>query len=241
MRWTIMALGIVTVLVVWLVPPAAAQPAGQSQAVVALHTFSGGDFGHWCKYWNYDEPCSEFTTTWPLEAGTRIYVIVARADSALGVSGISLGVTYQTPGGSTDGVGVDVFGYVTCADYEFREGGDGSPDQIFPASGGGNRLFWEPTTNCQRHVVSPYGVETLACVIYVYAYGPDQFAVIPNPAGANGPEFQVVDCVGPTAWDLEWPSHAGVVGFGMDGYNPCIALGVPVEATTWGRLKSQYH
>jgi len=241
MRWMFAVLGIVVTLVAGLVPPTEAQPIGQSPAVVALHAGA-----HTGKGWKPCEdgidlrPCGDYVTSFPVGYGADVYVVVARADSALGISGLSCGIDYGSPGVQSDGAGVDLFGYALCSDLEVPASPDADSTHAWPTSGGGNLFLWEPAGNCRRNVVAPYGVQAIACAVYVYTYGAGQLAITPNPAGANGPEFQVTDCVGPTAWDLEWPSHAGVVGFDMDGYNPCTALGVPVEATTWGRLKSQY-
>ncbi len=213
-------------LVAVAVPPAAGQAGGQSQAVVALHIAPSADFSNRCTWWYPDQPCGDFTTSWPLGAGAMVYMIVARADSALGVSGLSCGVRYQSPGTVTDGVGVDVFGYTFCSDFQFPQSADGNPNHLFPYSGGGNRFIWDSTANCRRHVVAPYGVETIACAFYVYAYSPDEFRVTPNETGAGPPEFQVLDCDGAMASELAFPGSAGMIGFDRAGFNPCTdALG----------------
>jgi hypothetical protein len=215
----------------------------QSQSVVAVHVQGHDTKGVGCTGLDPDLPCGRFTTNWPVLSGAHVYLVVALADPAYGVSGVSLGVDYgNTPGVEVDHQGCDVFGYVSCADLEYTNGIDPSNTSTeFPASGGGNRLIWVRTNNCQTHVVPPYGVQVVACAFYVYAYGPDTFRVDMNRNLVNGPEFQIVDCPGPSLSDMPYPEHAGYVGFGEDpGYNPCPAA-VPTVRTTWGKLKDQYH
>jgi hypothetical protein len=214
----------------------------QSQSMVAVHAQSHDAKGVSCGGLDPDLPCGRFTTNWPVRSSADVYMVVALADPIYGVSGVSLGVTYgSTPGVKVDHQGCDVFGYVSCADLEYTNGID--PDDTsteFPASGGGNRLIWVRTNNCQMHVVPPYGVQVVACAFYVYAYGPDRFSVDMNRNLVNGPEFQIVDCPGPALSDMPFPEHAGYVGFGDDpGYNPC-PVAVPTVRTTWGKLKTQY-
>jgi hypothetical protein len=246
MRHWLMTLGTVAAIVaavcfVFINPAFAQLNNGQEESVVAAHAQAHNTKGISCSNWDPNMSCIDFVTAWPIQSGADVYFIVANADSALGVSGVSLGVDYgDTPGVTQDGVGCDVFGYTFCSDLEYTNGvGDVTTE--FPAAGGGNRLIWVRTTNCQRHVVYPYKVEAVACVFYVYAYGPDQFIVDMNRNLYTGAEFQMVDCPGPALSDMAWPSRAGVVEFGGGpGYNPCSII-VPVENTTWGKLKSQYN
>jgi hypothetical protein len=215
---------------------------GQEQSVVVAHAQPHNTKGISCGDWNPDMSCLDFTTAWPIQSGADVYFIVANADSVLGVSGVSLGVDYgNTPGVQTDGQGCDVFGYAFCSDLQYTNGiSDTDVTTEFPSAGGGNRLIWVRTTNCQRHVVYPFKVEAVACVFYVYAYGPDHFIVDMNRNLYTGPEFQIVDCPGPALSDMPWPTHAGYVDFGGgSGYNPCYPGG-PVEGSTWGKLKTQY-
>jgi len=224
------------------VPTFAQLNNGQQQSYVAAHAQAHNTKGLQCGGWNPDMPCDQFTKTWPVGSGADVYFIIANADSALGISGVSLGVDYgNTPGVQQDGQGCDVFGYTACSDLEYTNGIDmNDVSTEFPSAGGGNRLIWVRTTNCQRHVVNPWHVEAVACAFYVYAYGPDQFIVDMNRNLQTGPEFEMVDCPGPALSDMPWPSHAGVVGFGTDGYNPCTDI-VPTQNTTWGKLKKQYN
>jgi hypothetical protein len=244
MRWSAGSLIVAAVL---LMGPGGRTSAwasgGQEQAVVAAHVRPQFYAKSYCLSWDADKPCNEFVTAWPIETPSFVYFVVARADSALGISRVSFGVDYgYTPGRWLDYQGCDVWSFSTCADLEYLTRFDPSDyTTAFPAAGGGAVLQWERTRNCQRHVVGSWGVQAVACLFYVYAYGPDRFSVDllrQNP----GPHLAVTDCVGPTETVLDWPSHAGYVDFGGGpGYNPCLELGpVPAERTTWGRLKSQY-
>lgn len=211
---------------------------GQQQSVVALHAVHHSKANFGCGELDQNVPCGDFVKTWPTFSGADVFMVVAEADSALGISGVSLGILYDAATQS----GVDVFNYVYCADLQYTNSPDGNVLHEFPYSGGGNRLIWVRTTNCQRHVVAPYGVQALAAAFYLYAYSPDQFVVDMNRNLQTPDEFQVVDCPGPALSDMDWPSHAGVLDFGGSaGYNPCTDIVVPTENTTWGKLKSQYN
>ena len=87
-----------------------------------------------------------------------------------GVSGVSLGVQYANTATLADGVGCDVFSYTACSDLEYPNSPDGNVAHEFPYSGGGNRLIWVRTSNCQRHEVDSWGVQVVVCAFYVYAY-----------------------------------------------------------------------
>ncbi len=184
--------------------------------------------------------CTQFTTEWPVMSGCDVWFVVARGNAAGGVAGACFGIDYpQGP------AGVQWFNEVTCADIYFpnttpspssyaRQGG------TFPDSGGGARLIWDPDYHCQLTQYSS-GVQANLMAVYMYAYAPGRLQVTPNLNLSTGEEFSVESCVGlGYAWsDLFWPAAAGVVGFGGEpGYSPCYI--VPVERTTWGRLKSQY-
>jgi hypothetical protein len=243
MRPTLGLFAIVAFLGLSVAGPAFAQlDNGQEQAVVALHAQAHNAKGFPCNESNENLPCGRFTTAWPLREGADVLLVVARADSALGISGLLFRVDYgNTLGVQADGQGCDVFGYLSCSELEFLNVADPrDPSTWFPAAGAGNYLTWYPAANCQRHVVEPWGVQVLACTFYVYAYSPDRFSV--NMSRWDPFGFGVRDCAGPAWSDLDLPSHAGYVDFGGGaGYNPCLEFGpVPVESTTWGKLKSQY-
>jgi hypothetical protein len=209
-------------------------PGGQSQSVVTLHAQAHVAKGDICGHLSPTLSCNEFVHTWPVGQGADVYLVVAWARADLGISGLSCGIGYDP----VPGQGCDVLGYSSCADLEYTNAGSNGE---WPASHGGNRLIWLRDTNCQRTERPACAVHAVAAGFYVYAYGPDKFAVIQNENLATGPEFAVTDCDGPVNSNMEFPSHAGRIGFGMAGYNPCTALDVPTVRTTWGRLKNQYH
>jgi hypothetical protein len=217
-------------------------PGDQSQAVVAVHVQAHDSKAFNCASMDAGLSCDRFVREWPVGSPADVFMVICMADPVFGVSGVSLGVRYAESGTLADGMGCDVHGYVSCADLEYPNSPDGSVAHEFPYSGGGNRLIWDRTTNCQRQTVEPWGVQVVACAFYVYAYGPDLFQVDMNRNLETGPEFQIVDCPGPFLSDMPWPEHAGSVGFGQSrsGYSPCTAM-VPTVHTTWGRLKNQYH
>ncbi len=216
-------------------------PGDQSGAVVALHVQAHDTKGLNCTDLDPNLPCDRFIHTWPTGSGADVFMVICMGDPVVGVSGVSLGVQYANTATLADGVGCDVFSYTACSDLEYPNSPDGNVAHEFPYSGGGNRLIWVRTSNCQRHEVDSWGVQAVVCAFYVYAYGPDQFQVDMNRNLETGPEFQIVDCPGPYLSDIPWPEHAGVVGFGQDrsGYSPCTAM-VPTVRTTWGKLKNQY-
>jgi hypothetical protein len=218
-----------------------AGPGDQSQSVVALHVQAHNSKTFSCGNMDQNLSCDRFVREWPDHSPADVFMVICMADPVFGVSGVSLGVRYSNTGTLADGVGCDVHGYVFCSDLEYPNSPDGNPEHEFPYSGGGNRLIWARTTNCQRQTVEPWGVQVVACAFYVYAYGPDLFQVDMNRNLKTGPEFKIIDCPGPYLSDMPWPDHAGIVGFGEDraGYSPCTAM-VPTVHTTWGRLKNQY-
>jgi hypothetical protein len=217
---------------------------GQENAVILLHAQTHNTKGLSCG----DSPaaqdlgCETYTKEWPLNTGADVFMIVAKADSALGISGVSCGIKYSNIATLADGIGVDVFGYTFCSDLEYTNSPDDNPAHEWPYSGGGNRLIWVRTTNCQRHVIPPNGVHVTACIFYCYAYGPDKMEVDMNRNLYTGPEIQMVDCPGPALSDIDWPYAAGKLAFGIPdgGYNPCTDPIVAVERSTWGKLKNQY-
>jgi hypothetical protein len=245
MKLWMKGMGVAAILGVLLLIPAGpvqAQVADTSDAVVCLHAQAHNTKGITCD----DSPevaniaCDQYVKNWPLQQGADVFMIVAMADSMLGVSGVSIGILYSNPVTLADGIGVDVFDYTMCADLEYTNSADGNLDHEFPYSGGGNRLIWVRTTNCQQHVIGDYGVHATACVFYVYAYSDDQMQVTMNMNLDFGPEILIVDCPGPANHPLRWPQAGGKVGFGgEEGFNPCTDV-VPVKNTTWGRLKTQY-
>ena len=93
-------------------------------------------------------PVRQFQTRGQVGVRYYAYLIVANVGAVAwndpGVGGISCGIEYD----SAQGSGVDVFGWYLCADLEFTSRGDNGE---WPAAGGGNRMTWVMTLNCQQH------------------------------------------------------------------------------------------
>ena len=202
----------------------------QNDAVIALHPvthLTKGDPG--CAG-APTIPCSDYLKTWPLHVSTNLFLVTARAmDASRGIAGMSCGILYNN-------AHTKLFNptWSLCADLQFTNAGVNGE---WPASGGGNRITWVSTTNCQRTVYGGDGVHAVAGFFYIYAYSADTFAITPN-LNLQIPELAVADCSASTTYLPMDGSRSAVCGFGMDGYNPCEA--VPVQATTWGKVKSQF-
>lgn len=200
---------------------------------------------------NYSNlPCGSYSTyRSPLGSG-QVYVVIAKA-GAEGVSAASFGVAY---GGST-GQGIDP-AYVTwtsCTDGLSFPNNDGVHGD-FPQPGGGIRITWNNATSCQSESISNFGVHAVVGVFYVYACSDDVLRLTPNYNLQGGvPEAAVSNCAGSTTdlvqvWGLQnvLQYHMASVGFGNAwGCNPCQIDGppcgvVPVNPTTWGRMKTMY-
>ncbi len=152
-------------------------------------------------------------------AQRRVYVVVARANPGAGVSGLQFGVEVSPT--------LSVDGWSLCADEQFPVGG-------WPQSGGANVIAWDSDLNCQSDEVGTDGVHAVGGYFSLYAYGSGTMSITPDSTG-NDPVLTVLDCAG-EASDILIPG--GRVGFGeATGFNPCLAE-VPVERSTWGRIKS---
>ncbi len=196
-------------------------------------------------------PCTSYDTDWPLNLPTNVYLVVARGDAVTGIAGASCGVKYNNAAGGPGVGGVDVFGWTLCADLEFTNGAATCPPNVppceWPISGGGNRITWVLTTNCQRTVAGTDGVHAVAGAFYVYAYSPDILQLTENK-NLEIPELAVSNCAAST--DLLPFRRVAFVTFSASGTekgcNPCTEITgecpepVPVEATTWGKLKNTY-
>ena len=196
----------------------------QDDAVVALHSPTVIVDGSPCARLDssFYVPCSEFVVQQTVFRVWYAWLVVARADSSAGVSGLSCGVTIPTS--------PHVFvNWYLCADAE-------TPAGSWPDAGTGNRITWNPSTNCQRETYHGDGVYAEAGAFYLYAYGDAYFAITPNEAEGET-AIVVTDCSGASS---ELSTPGGRIGFGNEeGYNPC-ADDVPVTQKTWGRIKQQY-
>jgi len=165
-----------------------------------------------------------------LDEDWNIWLLVCNGSDSLGIAGMEFGIDYDGALGS----GMDVNAYTLCGDLEF-------PNPNFPDAGTGNIITWIPQTNCQDQNSEPFvagSVIAIGGVLNVQLYSPDQLSITPRPvsgfakvADCNSAETNITGLV---------PSHLGVAGFCMPGYNPCFAP-TPVEDTTWGRLKGKYN
>ncbi len=167
-------------------------------------------------------PCSNFNTDQvvaPAATARSVYLVVAKADPAAGVAGVSCGIL-------TSG-GVGSFGFTLCADLDFPNGG-------WPSSGGGDRITWAAATNCQNTVVGADGAHAVAGSFYIYSYGGDGEVCVTANNGIPEP-IKVADCA---ASESTVNLGGGKVGYGsLDGFNPCL-VSTPVEESTWGSIKA---
>ena len=172
--------------------------------------------------------CSQFTLTGGLDTAYDVYLMIARGDSTTnGLAGLSCGIRYNES--------VSMFGWELCSDLEFPNGG-------WPNSEAGNRITWSPLSNCQRTEVGDEGTQTAAGAFYVFAYGAGNMFITKNE-NLVIPELAVADC-NAAETQLE-VTRGGIVAFGdasVAPCNPCLmeCMGVPVEPTTWGKLKTKY-
>lgn len=191
---------------------------------------------------NYDNiPCTDYTLTGPL-AGSQIYVVIARDQD--GVSGASFGVDYNgrpEPGVPANGIDPDFASWTLCSDgLSFpNDGGFGE----FPKPKGGIRLTWN---TCATQTVAGK-VHAVTGTFYIYAYAEDVMRLTPNNNLLSGPELAVTNCGGqetkltdflsPTLIDAVL-GRVHIGGDGSQGYTPCGV--VPIEPTTWGKVKTLY-
>lgn len=163
--------------------------------------------------------CADFTTSQPTLSGVLILIAVAKADPDSGIAGISFGIEANPT--------IGIFGWDLCGDQEFSTAG-------WPSNATGNTVTWNPNTNCQREVFGTEGVQAYTGALYIYAYGDGALTVTPNFAAGDS-VLRVSDCNGA---ESALSAPGGAVGFGTTpGYTPCSPA-VPVEQTTWGKIKS---
>ena len=174
----------------------------------------------------------------PSGARYNVYVVgVPQNDgyASWGLAGIEFGIDYH--GGKPNSGALVVHSWTSCSDLEWS--GDN-----WPASGTGNMLTWVNPENCQVDQLVPVGYFTVS------AYAPSSMALIPHPisaamkiANCDGAERVLENHVKPAR--VGWVSMGGGTrGNSSLGCNPllepCEIGTVPVENTTWGRVKSLY-
>ena len=156
---------------------------------------------------------------------TGPYRSSANGGNDLGVAGTQCGVDFDGVAGS----GVEVFTWNLCATLEFVSTG-------WPQDGGGNLITWDSTNKCQKSEVA------IAGYFYCGAYSSDTFKLIARPVDSAA---KIADC-NSTEVTLDPAGDLGFAKFSaagdQDGCNPCNARcdGVPVEATTWSKIKGIY-
>jgi hypothetical protein len=147
-----------------------------------------------------------------------------------GLSAIEFGIDYD--GGVNINGGeqpICVFSWTRCALLEFPIGG-------WPAPGGGNRIFWD-SPEC----ASPQSgfVFKVAGFFYMGAYTNSTISVVANQTS----NMVLVETCNATPIDVTlsgfFSRFQGSVGFGNQfGWPACLGVPLPVEPTTWSRVKS---
>lgn len=213
--------GVLLMLAVTAITAAPVQASIENEkAVLALHTGPvGGQKA--CAETIIPADCDNWVVNNPSNGMYDLILVVANHDDSLGVAGIQYGIEFDDGPGS----GVDVDQFLSCSDLDFPRAG-------FPTVNEGTTQTWVSTNNCQDGI-EPF----IAGVFRVSVYGADLFRIVPRQIDAKA---KVADCNGAES-DLTdiVPSRLGFVSFGGTGYNPCAVV-VPVEATTWGQVKTLF-
>jgi hypothetical protein len=160
-----------------------------------------------------------------------VYLVGCDHEGSPGIATIECGIGYQ--GGHVPLGGarpICVFNWTLCADIQF-------PYSAWPGPGGGNLIGW----TCGSTPPPGFAVIfEIAGFFYMGAYEPSRMMVIPNPVSGL---VQVTNCGG-TVLDVTVPPDfaffQGTAGFATHGWPPCLGIPLPVEPTTWGRLKAFY-
>ena len=168
--------------------------------------------------------------------GTADYFVYVLASPANwpedGLKGVQLSIDHT---GSTEpNSTLRIFEWRTCSDAEW-------PDDTWPDSGGGNTLTW---ISCQFDQVLAVGT------FLVSAYAPSSMSIAGYPAtgvvktaNCDAAETVTQQTIG---FDrVGWVSMGGASkGLDRNGCNPmvesCVPGLVPIQPTTWGRVKSLY-
>lgn len=165
-------------------------------------------------------------------------LLVADAAVASGVGALECGISYDPAPGS----GVDVIGWIRCADFDAPVAGANGP---WPASGSGNQLSWNVPSNCQRfQPPATTSAVALAGYLYCAAYTPGTLDVVPAP----GSHLALVSSCEAVLDTVEGgsihpaPSHLGTVRFSTNGtepgFNPC-GLVTSIQGSSWSAIKGQ--
>jgi hypothetical protein len=164
-----------------------------------------------------------------------VYVLASKGNLP-NLAGVQFGIQYQdgNPGDLLDGRGIDIFWWQSCVNFEGV-----SPNPVWPGPGSGNLLVWMDLDDhpeyCQTGDAEVFGA------FYLAAYSPDALRITARPVDGVA---KVADCSGHESEPL-YSTDLGFAAFSEDGVavgcNPCIAPcefdGVPVQTTTWSRMK----
>lgn len=234
--WRGAALALLGLLALLAPRPAAAVPWDNNPKIL-LHV-KAVTTKNPCTTWGNLADCTTAVTRGSLVTSASgpfyfLYVLVAtgsyRASSIggtdLGLAGAQFGIQYDPVASS----GLDVFTWNLCATLEFVSNN-------WPESGGGELLTWDSATKCQLAEVAVAGY------FYCGAYSSDLVKLVARPVDDL---MKVASCQS-NEITLDPASAGGSASFTAggttDGCNPCAAScsGVPVEATTWTRVKTMY-
>jgi hypothetical protein len=148
-----------------------------------------------------------------------------------GISEVRLGLDYN----AAPSAGVDILGWTACADWQI-------PGAGWPEAGSGNRIGWNPETNCQRTEPGGPGTGVVAVAGYFYlsSYTPDRLSLTSYP----GEDAVMVDCQSQTS-TLAASGSSPRLGYaefgGGAGYRSCrVEAPISVRRTTWGAIKAMY-
>ena len=224
-------------LLVSLALPLTAPASTLQEARVALHIIPGVQKGDPCDIPGLDQTMacdypngSNLNLEGDLLTGRSVMIVVLDVDPAVGLAAVSLGIEWSDP---------EMFvsaGDLSCADVAF-------PSPTWPASGSGILVAWNSATNCQNtpDASDPQGQAVgVAYALYTYAYSPAHLQVIQRPQDSV---LKVADCNSVESV-LNVPDQAGRIIFGTSSetfaFDPCTPYPLPVEPTSWGRLKRMY-
>lgn len=207
-------------LLLHLAPPTTTEPCGARGAPACNAAVTTGTL---------------FPTTW------FAYLMVADANTTVGVQGFECGIDYDAGAHS----GVDIFNWTLCATTNAFDDGPNGP---WPAAGSGTIIRWDLYERCQRTEPGGpgTGVSAAAGYFYLAAYSADAFRLTPRPVNNRAAVSNCAsrdDIIGGTGFPPGAPSRLGITRFSAGGatpgYNPC-GTAVPVRVTTWGSIKALY-
>lgn len=222
-RVTLMAVSLASSMCLGLSIPAAESGTNDS-AKIAVHVVAAptGKAPQPCDRIS-PPPCNPGSQTLSVTGSVGhaydVFLLVADGSPIAGVAGASFGISYNGDGGA----GVDIFGWSLCGQLEFPGGPSGTS---WPASGSGNVITWNGSSDCQDTSTpddEDGGVTCILGVLSVYVYSDDVLAITPR-LYTPLQDLQVVDCASSSS-DIIFPEHAAKVQFGNgDGeFDPCAS------------------